>query len=344
MTRSDGIRRCELERITIIGLGPVGLSIGLALKKARLKNTEIIGSAGDRNLVSTSEKMGAVDKGIPNLKSALEGAQMIILDTPLSEVRELLNAIGPIVEDGAVITDTGTSKVPVMNWANQFLPKDVSYVGGHPLIKQPLKNLEDADPSVLQGINYCVMAPSGADDQSVKTVVGLIETVGARPLFLDAHEHDSYSVAMNHLPLVMSSALVTAAAGSDSWREMHRLAASDFADFSRHANNDPEHNEVACLANPEALVYWIDELIRELYDYRNLVKDKSDELLDKFITAWEERAKWEAGAVTPTSESALPSARESMASAFFGERAVKRYQQMTGKDKKNPLKYERKIG
>ena len=319
-----------MERITIIGTSPLGVSIGLALKRANLRNTEIVGSSGDRDALKVAFKAGAYDEETANLRTAVRGAQMIILDSPFTQTRELMDAIAPIVEDGCVVTDTGTAKVRAMEWAEQLLPSSVSFVGGRPLVRRPYTQLEDASADLFQDAKYCVSPSRTADETSVKTVVGMIELIGAKPLFLDPHEHDSYAVAMEVLPTVLSSAFVTTTAGSESWREMHQVAAATFAEYSRLASEDPIDNEAACYTNIEALVHWLDEYISELYSYRNMIKDSNDELVDTFIKAWEGRARWDAGAVVDTGENALPTAGMSMATAFFGEKLTQRYQQMTG--------------
>lgn len=331
-----------MERITIVGIGPVGVSMALALKRAGLKNTEVVATSGDRQVLSVINKMNAVDKTESNLGTALRGAQMVILDVPLTETRELMEGIGPVLEDGAVVTDTSTSKGQVMKWADQYFPKTVSYVGGRALIKKPLHSLEDANAEVFSDINYCVMPAQSANQQAIKTVVGLVETLGARPLFLDHNEHDSYSAAVNHLPMILSCALMTVTSGSESWREMHRLADSEFAEFTSKSAVNPEDNEAACLANPEGVVHWIDEMIGELYTYRNLIKDGTDELLLKFINAWEGRARWDANVVIPESGPSIPSARDSMATAFLGEKALNRFKKMTASDDKKSWNYTRK--
>ena len=330
-----------MERITIIGTSVVGVSIGMALKKANLRNTEIVGSSGDRDALKIAAKAGAYDEDTSNLRNAVRGAQMIIMDSAFTQTRELLEAIAPIVEDGCVITDTCSAKVKSLEWAAELLPRSVDFVGGRPLIKKPSVNLEDASAELLQEAQYCITPGQSASQESVRTVVGMVELIGAKPLFLDAHEHDSYAVAMEVLPTVLSSAFVTATAGSDSWREMHRLAAGTFSEYSRLASEDPLDNEASCYANPNALVHWLDRYITELYAYRNMINDSDDSLVNTFISAWENRAKWDAGAVVNTGENNLPSAGESMANAFFGERLTQRYRQATGSEKKQSWIYRR---
>jgi len=331
-----------VERITIVGMGPIGASIGLGLKRSRLADTEIVGTAADRKALSTAVKMGAMDRTEVNLSSALNGAKLVIVDMPLAESRSFLETMGPAMDDGCVVTDVGTTKIRIMDWAAEFLPREVTFIGGHPLLKNPPRELEDADAKLLSGVDYAVIPAKSATSDSVRTVVGMVEALDANPLFLDASEHDSYAAAMIYLPIVLSSAFVTATAGSESWREMHRLAASEFADLSGPASNDPQDNEDACFANPDALVHWLDEMITELYSYRNQIKDRSDNLLEPFVRAWEARARWEANAVVESAESNLPSSADAMASVFMGQRLVDRYREMrSGDTKKHSWKYNK---
>ena len=334
-------RRNKLERITIIGTSPIGVSIGLALKSANLKNTEIFGTSGDRQALSIAEKRGAYDKTSRLLREAVEGAQLIVLDLPFAEMREMLEAIGSIVDEGCVITDTCSTKVKVEEWAEAFLPKGVSFVGGHPLVKREHNMMDDATATLFTGIEYCVMPGVTADEQSVKTVIGLIEMMNAKPVFLDPHEHDSYMTAMDLLPAVMSSAFTSTMSNSPSWREMHKLTGKNFAQISGLSALDPLDNDTACIANSESLVHWIDQFINELYEFRTKIKDGSEDLVKAFIASWEDHGKWEAGAVVKDDSNRLPTSRESMASAFFGERLSKRYSLLSGGDKKDSWVYKK---
>ena len=334
----------NLERIAIIGFGAFGASIGLGLKKARLSNTEIVGSGRERRVLNAADKMGAIDRVVGGLASAVEGASLIILDTSITETKELLEVIGQRASEGCVVTDLGTSKSLVIQWAGEYLPEGVSYVGGHPLLKSSAVALEEASATLFEGADYCIVASDASNQTSIRTVVNMAETLGAKPLFMGAQEHDSYAIAMNYLPMLLSSAFVTATSGSEGWRDMHRLAASEFNLVSQLAATDPQDIESACLANPDDVVHWIDQMITELYAYRSQITERSDNLLDTFIKAWEARAKWEADAVIEDDSTKVPSASESMATVFLGETLLRRYQQLTrGEDKnRSPWTYFRR--
>lgn len=331
-----------MDRITILGMGPIGASIGLALKQAGLTDTEVVGTDSDRKALSHASRIGAVDRVTGNIRSALNAAQLVILDMPLADIKDVLEAIGPILAEGCVVTDTGIAKVQVMEWARSYLPPGTSFVGGRPLPRQAVTTLDDADAALFAGTEYCVIPAESAPPEAVKTVVGLVEKLGARPLFLDAHEHDSYTAAVTVLPLVLSSALVNTTAGSASWREVSRVAGPEFQEASRLAAGDPRDIASACLGHRDALVYWLDRMIAELHSVREQIKQGDDDLLDTFIRAFEERAKWQAGAVVEEAGSELPSSSQTMAGLVFGGRLVERYRQITSASQRPQWKYRKR--
>ena len=314
-----------MERITIIGLGPVGASIGRGLMASKLRDTEIVISSANRKVLTQVAKIGAADKTIAGLAPAVAGAQLVILDVSIGEIRELLEALGPILDDGAVVTDTSVTKIPVLRWAEEYIPDRANFVGGHPLPRRVPETLEEADHTIFDGVNYTITPSPSANEAAIRTVVGLVEALGAKPLFLDPSEHDSYAAAMHYLPIVISSAFVATTAGSNGWREMHKLAEAAFDDLSRLAANDPMESETVCLANPDALVHWIDQLIVELYAYRNHIKENQQGLLERFVESWELRARWEAGAVEGDDNARrYPLGGDTMASMFFGSKLAAR--------------------
>ena len=164
-----------MDRITIIGETSMALSIGLALKSANLPNTEIVGSSGDKRVLSTAKDLDAYDKIFTRLGDAIDESKLIVIDIPFSDMRDMLEALGPVVDEGCIITDTSFSKVQVMKWAADILPETVHFVGGHPLMNKPLPSLADANAEIFKGINYCLMPSPSASEDAVKTLANLLE-------------------------------------------------------------------------------------------------------------------------------------------------------------------------
>ena len=329
-----------MEKIAILGMGPIGASIGLALKSVGLKNTQVVGfasSKSDRNAIS---KMNAFDHIESNMKSVVSEAQLVLIDATVSRTREILELISEFVEPGSVVTDTCTSKVRTAAWAKEFLPQGVSYVGGRPIIKAKLDGISSSSHELLRGARYCVMPSETTDDQATKTIVGMVEAIGSQPYFLDPSEHDSYSSAVDILPSVISAAFVDTTANSDSWSEMYKVAGEYFESQSNMAAEDPVEAETNCLTLSDPLVYWIDQMILSLHKFRTHLNEDDDDLVDSFVSAWEQRAKWEIGAVgKEQSGPRLPSAGETMATSFLGDKLAKRLIYLEDKEKRASWKY-----
>ena len=145
-----------MERITIIGTGLIGTSIGLALKKNGVKNLEIMGH--DREPINTSaaSKRGAVDKTSFNLPASVEGAKLVIIATPVLAIRDVLEIIGSELEPGTLVTDTGSTKMQVLEWAKELLPPEVHFVGGHPMAGKEQPGPEAADANLFEGAVYAI--------------------------------------------------------------------------------------------------------------------------------------------------------------------------------------------
>ncbi len=318
---------------------PIGVSIGLALKRAELASSEIVGTDGDRKALHHASNTGAVDETTGNLRKALEGAQLVVVDMPVSQTRELLEAIGPVLEDGCVVTDTSVAQVQVAAWAEEHLPDSAAFIGGWPLPWKPLSSLDDSAEDAFDGSFYCVMSGRSAQESAIKTVVGMVETLGATPLFMDAEEHDAYTAAVSLLPAVLASALVNTASASPSWREISRLAGQEFAESSRLASEDPKEMSATAAALGEPLVHWIDQAIANLGDVRKHLSDASADLESGFIRAWEERAKWGAGGVGESKGVEVPSAAHTMAGMMLSNRMVERYRQISEAKSRPPWEY-----
>lgn len=270
------------QKITIIGLGLIGGSLGMALKAAGLGDRiEIVGHDRDNGVENIARKRAAIDRAEHNLPRAVEGASLVIVATPITSVAEVFQQIAPHLTPGAVVTDTASTKAHVMSWAADLLPDNVSFVGGHPMAGKETAGIDASDPTLFQERAYCVCPSVSATPTAIKQITGLAELVGAQPLFMDAEEHDQYAAAISHLPLVVSTALFTLMRSSPSWDDLGAMASSGFRDVTRLASGDPEMSMGIWMTNREAMIHWLERMIGELGRFRELLKDAQDEALLK---------------------------------------------------------------
>ena len=320
-----------MDKITIIGTGLIGTSLGMALKKAQIK-AEIVGSDRDRGVANRAQKMGGADSTESNPIRAVKGAKVVVIATPIMTIEEIMKLIGPELDEGCVVTDTGSTKASVLKWAEEHLPSKVSFVGGHPMAGKEISGPDAAQADLFQGATYCLMPARGTGEDALGSVVNMVEAVGARPYFIDPVEHDSFVGAVSHLPMILSTVLTRLASSSPSWPEIAKLASSGFRDVSRLASQEPTMNRDICVTNQDGLVHWIDEFIKELYNFRNLVREGTDkDLVDAFDAAWEARDRWVQNKVTTPAahpKVEIPTTAETMGGMLLGDRAASRVREM----------------
>ncbi len=288
-------------RITIVGLGRIGGSMGLALKKANA-DLEIIGHDKDARAAGAAQKRGAVDKTEWNLLNACDGAGLIVLALPLGGVRDTLKVLGNELQPGVIVTDTASTKVPVLEWAGA-LQRGVHFVGGDPIIppsrtESEVKGIEAASPDLFENAVYCLTPAVSAAEAAVNTMVSLVSLLGGKPLFLDAAEHDGLITGAQHLAYILSATLLQATTMSGGWRDLSKLAGYDYLQATALAARDPSAQRDMLLHHRADLTRWIDASIETLEDLRTAIArgdaDQLDNLLKQMVEA---RSAWLAGQI-----------------------------------------------
>ena len=313
--------------IAIVGTGLMGTSLALAIKSSNLK-VDIVGTDYDSVARSGAQKSGAFKKVESRLSNAIRGADVVVFATPIQAMREMMESAANDFEEGCVVTDVGSSKKVVLQWAEEVLPKHVSFVGGHPMAGKELSGPKNADGTMFKGKAYCIVPSVNAERAAVSSVTTIAEAIGAKPFFIGVDEHDSFVAAASHLPFMMSVALMGTASKSANWDDIAQLASSGFSDLSRLAAGDPVMHRDICVTNPEPIVAWMDSYIRELYELRNMLAKEGgpdpDALHEVFEEAMNARARWKAGILTKIDRvtSDIPSFAESMGEVFVGRRGM----------------------
>ena len=290
-----------MQRVSIVGLGLIGSSIGLGLRRWATKSgkresiIEVSGFDTSLDVQNYAKKIGAVDRTEWNLTKAVERADLIVIATPVGAVREVFEVIAEHGKQGVVVTDTASTKAMVMEWARELLPSSVNFIGGHPMAGKA-QSTEAAEADLFKDATWCVAPLVSASEDAVQTVLGLIAALGAEPLFLDPHEHDGFVAGISHLPFLLSVALMRSVSADPSWRDVRQLTAGGFRDVSRLAAGSPVMYRDICTTNRENIVRWADTAISELQHLRDLVAAGSDETLDtlekEFERARDARADW----------------------------------------------------
>ena len=272
-------------KLTIVGLGLIGGSMGMALRRAEPENTEVVGYDRDQEVMIRAHKAGVIDAIATSLEDAVKDATLVILCTPIVSMRKVFMEIGPHLMKGAVVTDTASTKTDVMRWADEYLPKTAYFVGGHPMAGKEKQGLHNSDETLFDDRPYVIVPSVDAAPGAVAAVVGLAEAIGARPMYMDADEHDSYAAAISHLPLLTSVALFNLVQGSSAWPELAGMAGPGFRDLTRLASGEPEMSHDIFLTNRANVLHWLNRYIGELHKLADMIDSREDnESLYKALT------------------------------------------------------------
>ena len=291
-------------KVAIIGLGLIGSSIGLALRKAG-PDFEIVGHDKDRSISKKAHKLGAVEKWEGNLISAVEEAELVIIATPVVAIRQILEATGPYLKPDCVVTDTASVKGQVLEWADELLPDTTHFVGGHPMIDRSDTDEDDATPDLFVGSTYCLVPSGTAHPAAIELVTSMVRELGAEPFFLDVTEHDGQVAGVEHLPLMLATALLMTTSQAPSWRDLQRLPGPAFWRATQFSSADPANNRSICLANRENISRWIALYIDSLRELQHRLADADDETWEELFTElMDTRTRWLAGRETPEEEAA----------------------------------------
>ncbi len=281
------------QRVAIVGLVLIGGSMGLALRQARAAQ-QIAGYDLGRGVSEQALRVGAIDQAHNALADAVRGADLIILATPVGAMRALLQDMATMASPGAVITDVASTKSQVISWAEEFLPGNIYFVGGHPMAGKEISGVEAADPTLFQGRIYCLTPTKKTSPAALNKVATLIETLGGRVRFLEPAEHDGQVAQVSHLPFIASAALMTTVTESSSWGDSSLLASSGFRDTTRLAAGSPEMYRDICLTNSEAVVRALDDYMASLRTFREQIATRDPRLNELFAHAQELRQQWQA--------------------------------------------------
>ena len=291
-----------MQKVSIIGLGLIGGSIGLGLRQWSAENAksgqpplEVAGFDLNLEHQSRAKKIGAVDRTEWELRKAVADADLVILATPVVIMRDIMGDLASLLKHGAVVTDTASTKNDVLQWAKELLPTTVSFVGGHPMAGKS-ESLDGAEASLFKGSTWCVTPSVTASDEAVRTVLGLVNALGAEAFFVDPQEHDAFVAGVSHLPFVVSAAIMNALTADPAWKDMKTLTAGGFRDVTRLASGSPTMHRDITLTNRASIDRWITSLVSELESFQQVLRNTDDSgaaQIEKFFTdALDRRAEW----------------------------------------------------
>ena len=295
-----------INKLVIIGVGLIGGSFALALRKAGLVR-HITGVGRSRENVQRALKLGEIDEIASDIPSALKNAEMIFLAIPVGQTGEIMRQIAPHLEPDTIVTDAGSTKQDVIAAARSHLAEHLKgFVPGHPIAGAERSGAGAAHAGLFRDKNVILTPLEETGAEATGRVTELWQACGARVSLMSANRHDRILAAISHLPHVLAFALMhhisTAGDNTENARNMGdtpspsdllRFAGSGFRDFTRIAGSSPEMWRDICLGNREALSSQIDAYQRQLSELKEMLARGDGESLERiFAEAREARRQW----------------------------------------------------
>lgn len=272
-----------MKHVTIIGVGLLGGSAGLAIKAAH-PGVHVAGVGRRRSSLDAATQAGAIDSATLDPTESVGRSDLVILATPVGAFEKHLRGLAGALRDRAVVTDVGSTKAQVVRMAERILGRGGPFVGSHPMAGSERKGVAFARADLFQGA-MCVITPtSQTPAPAVRRIEAFWGELGMETVRMSPSAHDRAVAAVSHLPHALASLLVMLPA-----KQHLGLAATGFRDATRLAGGDPELWRDIFLSNRSAILRALDELDESLMHLRDLVQLGDGPGLEKFFAAAKKR-------------------------------------------------------
>ena len=293
----------QFQKISIIGVGLLGGSIGLAAKKRGLAR-EVAGFVRRAASLKDCEKAGALDYATTDLPAAVSNSDLIILCTPLAQMRPLVRQFLPALKRGAIVTDVGSVKAGVTRELELLIQKSgAHFVGSHPMAGAEKTGVAAARENLFENA-VCVLTPTKkSNPAALKKLEQFWKSLGARILKMDAAQHDLLVSRSSHLPHIVAAALANLVLDPANPKTLPQLCATGFRDTTRIASGSSEMWRDIALANRKNVSRSVDVFVAELKKFQSaLIKGDAKAVGNFFATAKERRDNWCASPASTSSE------------------------------------------
>ena len=280
-------------KIALIGVGLLGGSLGLAIRQRRLAGV-VEGFVRRESSLAECETFGAVDRARLDLTQTVRDADLVILCTPLAQMRELATQMQPALAPGALVTDVGSVKGSVVQELEPIVRKaGAHFIGSHPMAGAEKTGVSHARPSLFEKA-ICVVTPTAhAPPELVQRLESFWSQVGGVPLRLTPEAHDDLVSRPSHLPHVVASELSNYVLSPAHAREQAMLCANGFRDTTRIASGSPEMWRDICLANRKHLARVLGVFIEDLQEFQLALEREDRRAVEEFFAqAKQRRDQW----------------------------------------------------
>jgi prephenate dehydrogenase len=285
--------RMKIGKLAVIGVGLIGGSFSLALKKAKAVK-HVVGVGRTRRNLDVAARMGVIDEAERDARIAVRDADLVLIGTPVGQMPEIMAQIRPALTERTVVTDAGSTKQDVIEYARRFLGEHLErFVPAHPIAGTENSGAAAAFAELYRDRNVIMVPQSGTKASAVRLVRAAWEACGARIVRLGAREHDEIFAAVSHLPHVVAFTLVSMLAKRPDARTLLGFSGGGLRDTVRIAGSSPEMWRDICIANRDALLELLDAYTDEIELARAAIGNADGEALSAlFERARSARSRW----------------------------------------------------
>lgn len=257
--------------IAIVGLGLIGGSLAMSLRKAGFY---VIGIARREETLDLAKEREVIDEGSIDIK-AVSAADYVFICTPINLIIPKLKEIIPHLKKGAIVSDVGSTKEEIVTAAEKLMPKGMYFVGGHPMAGKEITGFEAAEEGLFKDKTWLLAPTKKTYHGALKALEGIISSTGAKTLVLSPKTHDLVVATISHLPLAIAASLVNSVASQKEKNLMAKCAASGWRDTTRIASGDPILGVDMFSTNRKAVLSMIGSFKKELAKLEKLVRQKN---------------------------------------------------------------------
>ena len=258
---------------------------------------EVIGHDKDQAVMKRAEVAKSIDKGNWNLPASCEGASLVLVTIPADGMELTLRSIGQDLSTNAIIATVGGNMQHLLTLSEKHVSPEVAFIATslvlHPELAAVGTKAEAAQADMLKNAIWAISPRAGTSPDLTDAFVGLVSAVDAKPVFMDAQEHDGLGLSVNTLPALLSSALMLAVSEDGAWRERQWLAGADFGEATARAESAAEKVSQQVMAQRAAAVHWLNQTMLKLMAMRDAIDDgDAAELQSHLENAKAKREQW----------------------------------------------------
>lgn len=264
-------------RVTIIGLGLIGGSLGLAIKEKRIAS-EVVGVSRRKSTIRKALSLGAVDRVTLDLKKGVKGSDLVILAVPVFKIVEIAKAVSRYIEKGAILTDVGSTKDYVVKEIESIMPKGMYFVGAHPLAGSERSGVRFSNKDLFKGAICILTKTSSTNPKALGKIKDFWRALGMKVVIMAPEMHDKVVSRISHLSHLTAVSLVNSVEAKDL-----NFAAGGFKDTTRIVSGEPELWNDIFLTNKSNLLKDISRLKKELARIESALKNNDKIALLKLL-------------------------------------------------------------